>query len=133
MEFLGHKVGNGSMSIPEKRSEALANYTRPTTKRALRAFLGAVSFYRRYVGQLASDTATLSPATSKAAPAKVLWTGEMELAFSNICKSVSCSCLLTIPLPEDTMSIITDASGSGIGGVLQVKREGEWEAAAFFS
>ena len=31
------------------------------------------------------------------------------------------------------MSIITDASGSGIGGVLQVKREGEWEAAAFFS
>ena len=57
----------------------------------------------------------------------------MELAFSNICKSVSCSCLLTIPLPEDTMSIITDASGSGIGGVLQVKREGEWEVAAFFS
>ena len=101
--------------------------------RGLRVFLGTVSFYGCYVGQLASDTATQSPVTSKVAPAKVLWTGEMELAFSNICKSLSCSCLLTIPLPEDTMSIITDASGSWISGVSQVKREGEWEAAAFFS
>ena len=40
---------------------------------------------------------------------------------------------VTIPLPDDTMSIITDASGSGIGGVLQVKRKGEWEAATLFS
>ena len=31
------------------------------------------------------------------------------------------------------MSIITDASGSGIGGVLQVRRDNEWEVAAFFS
>ena len=29
------------------------------------------------------------------------------------------------------MSIVRDASGSGIAGVLQVKREDQWEAAAF--
>ena len=40
---------------------------------------------------------------------------------------------LQLPLPEDTMSIVTDASESGIGGVLQVKRETGWEAAAFYS
>ena len=79
------------------------------------------------------DTATLSPAASKAAPAKVLWTGDMELAFTNICESVSCSCVLQISLPEDIMSIVTDASGSGLGGILQVRREDRWEAAAFFS
>ena len=42
MEFLGYLVGNGSMTIPEKRVEALTGYTRPTTKRGLRSFLGAI-------------------------------------------------------------------------------------------
>ena len=36
-------------------------------------------------------------------------------------------------LSEDVMSVVTDALGLGIGGVLQVKRDGGWEAAAFFS
>ena len=47
MEFLGHLVGEGSMSVPDHRAEALATYNRPTTKKGLRAFLGAVGFYRR--------------------------------------------------------------------------------------
>ena len=55
------------------------------------------------------------------------------MAFHNICACISTSCKLTIPLPQDVMSIVTDASGLGIGGVLQVKREGTWEAAAFYS
>ena len=49
IEFLGHHVEHGYMSIPAKRVEALANYTRPSTKRGLRSFLGAISFYKRYV------------------------------------------------------------------------------------
>ena len=57
----------------------------------------------------------------------------MDTAFTHICESMSNTCILTIPLPEDTMPLVTDASGSGIGGVLQVKRDGEWEAAAFYS
>ena len=133
MEFLGHRVGNGCMTIPDRRVEALRQYTRPTTKKGLRSFLGAVSFYRRYVELLAKDTAMLTPATSKLAPSKVNWTEEMESAFMRIRECVSSSCILTIPLPEDEMSIVTDASGLGIGGVLQVKREGKWEATAFYS
>ena len=133
MEFLGHKIGNGTMTIPQKRAEALFHYTRPTIKKGLRSFLGGVSFYRWYMQLLATDTCVLSPPTSKLAPAKVTWTEDMEAAFHNICESVSKSCLLTIPLPKDTMSIVTDASGSGIGRVLQVKRDSGWEAADFYS
>ena len=81
IEFLGHQIGNGCMSISAKRVEALANYTRLSTKRELRSFLGAISFYRRYVELLVSQTAILSPSTSKLAPSKVLWMGEMESAL----------------------------------------------------
>jgi len=41
--------------------------------------------------------------------------------------------IFVIPLPQDSYSIVTDASGLGIGGVLQVWRDEKWEAAAFFS
>ena len=49
MNFLGYTEENGMMTIPETRAEAILQYTKATTKRGLRKFLGAVSFYRRYV------------------------------------------------------------------------------------
>ena len=82
---------------------------------------------------LAEDTAVLSPSTSKAAHNKVMWTGEMNAAFSAICKSVCNICERCISLQQDKYSIATDASGKGIGGVLQIWRGRNWQAAAFFS
>ena len=133
IEFLGHNIGNGMMSIPEHRVTVLADYTLPTTKKGLRAFLGSVGFYRRYLKQLASQTALLTPLTTKQAPQRVEWTVEGELAFSTICNFVSNMCQLCIPLADDHLSIVTDASGKGIGAILQVRRENEWQPAAFFS
>lgn len=48
----------------------------------------------------------------------------MDRAFVTICKCISDECELTVPLPEDCVSLVTDAAGGGIGGVLQVKRDG---------
>jgi len=133
MEFLGHQVGNGRMSLPSHREEAFWKYTRPHTKKGLRSFLSTIGFYRRYVRQLANHMSVLTPLTSKQAPSKVVWTQKGELAFETICNIISDVCLLCIPLPQDVFSIVTDASGLGIGGGLQVWREGKWEAAAFHS
>ena len=58
---------------------------------------------------------------------------ERELAFHTICHQISQVCTLCIPLPEDVFSLVTDASGLGIGAVLQMKREDQWEMAAFYS
>ena len=133
MELFGHLVGEGTMSIPQHRAEALAAYTKPSTKKGLRSFLGVIGFYRRYVVLLAEQTAVLSPLTAKLAPFRVIWKEECESAFHAICMHISNACTLCIPLPEDVYSIVTDASGLGIGGVMQVWREGQWEAAAFYS
>ena len=37
------------------------------------------------------------------------------------------------PPSRNVMSVVTDVSGMGIGGVLQVQRDRRWEVAAFFS
>ena len=121
------------MCMPEHRVKVLSNYTRPVPKKGLAAFLGSVGFYRRYVSKLADQTAVLTPLTSKQAPLRVVWTEEVMSAFETICKIISNTCCLCIPLPSDTFSIVTDTSGKGIGGALQVKRDNEWEATAFYS
>ena len=92
MEFQGHLVGEGTMAIPQHRVEALAGYTRPTTQKGLRAFLGAIGFYRRYVQLLAEHTAVVSPVTTKLAPSRIVWTEEGKMAFTTICQCISESC-----------------------------------------
>ena len=133
LQFLGHEISSGKISIPKTRTEAMRQFVRPVTKRGLRSFLGAVSFYRKFAKNLARHTALLSPSTSKSAPPKVLWTDSMERAIQEICELMCHNTTLIIPLPSDTFSVVTDASGLGIGGVLQVLRDGEWVAAAYYS
>ena len=108
------------MAIPQHRVEALANYTRPTTKKGLRAFLGAIMFYRRYLELMATHMAVLTPLTSKLAPSWIVWTEVCESTLMSICMHISNCSALCIPLPEDKFSVVTDTSGLGIGGVLQV-------------
>ena len=86
VKFLGHWVGTGKMTVPAHRTEALAKYDKPVTKKGLRAFIGSISFYRRYVENLAAQTAILTPMTTKQAPQRVEWTPEGECAFSHICQ-----------------------------------------------
>jgi len=64
---------------------------------------------------------------------RVVWTKDMEDAFSSIRKFLCQQCVLTILLPSDTFSNVTDASALGLGGVLQVERDGEWKAVAYHS
>ena len=133
VEFLGHYVGHGSMSIPSHRTTALENYTRPRSKRGLRAFLGSVGFYRRYLPKLADWTSVLTPMTSKQAPQTVEWKEDGMSAFDCIRSFFCATPNLCVPLPNDTVSIVSDASGRGVGGVLQVYRQGEWTPSAYYS
>ena len=133
LQFLGHIIGSGEMSIPKARIQALKSYVKPTTKRGLRSFLGAISFYRKFAKDLAKYTAHLSPCTSKSAPSKVIWTESMDDAFHAIRELMCHNTKLVVPLPSDSFSIVSDASGLGLGGVLQVYRDGEWTAAAYYS
>ena len=127
VEFLGHCIGEVKRSIPARRVEAIRSYRKPRTKKQLRAFLGVVSFYRSYVEMLAEETAGLTPSTSKGAPNTVAWTREMDAAFANICGMISTSTELVIPVPDDVVSLVTNASGKGLGAVLQVQKGDVWK------
>ena len=133
MEYLGHLIGMGVLAVPEHRATAMANYVRPKTKRQLRAFLGAVGYYRQFVDGFAQWSSVLTPATSKFAPTVVTWGPEMLEAFNTLRVSLCQCCVLNVPEGEDMFSLHTDASGRGIGATLNVIREGVELPVAFYS
>ena len=133
LEYLGHLIGGGEMAVPEHRATAMAEFVQPRTKRQLRAFLGAASYYRRFVHNFASYSSKLSPDTSKFSPSVVVWSGEKLEAFQKLRVSLVGLCVLTVPCVEDFFVLHTDASGDGIGATLYVRRAEEEKLVAFFS
>ena len=133
LEYLGHQIGNGTLAVPRHRATAMSEFKLPRTKKELRSFLGAASYYRRFVKHFANQSSLLSPATSKLAPSVVIWSEDMLEAFNILKGALVNVCTLTIPSQEDCFSLHTDASGLGIGATLNVMREGEELPVAYFS
>ena len=133
LEYLGHWIGCGTLAVPRQRATAMAKYIRPRTRKQLRSFLGAASYYRRFVKNFANYSSHLSPSTSKFSPSVVVWTGVMVEAFNTLKVSLVNLCTLTIPSQRDCFSLHTDASGLGVGATLNVIRDGEELPVAFYS
>jgi len=131
--YLGHRIGAGSLSVPEHRVSALRDFARPRTKKQLRSFLGSMSYYRRFIPNFADCSSLLTPATSLRAPLRVVWTEEMTTSFCKLISLLCDCCVLFIPAPDDVFTLYTDASGMGIGGCLHISRDSNELPVGFFS
>ena len=133
LEYLGHVIGGGELAVPAHRAAAMASFIQPRTKRQLRSFLGAASYYRQFIHQYARMSSILSPWTSKSAPSVVCWTEEGLRTFQRIRVSLVNVCCLTVPTQEDVFTLHNDASGAGIGATLNVTREDKERPVAYYS
>ena len=124
--YLGHVIGNGVLAVPRHRATAMADFIQPRTKKQLRAFLGAASYYRRFVKGFSNFSSVLTPATSKAAPSVVGWSEAMLEAFRHLKVCLCDVCTITIPSQEDSFVLHTDA-------VLELPSMCSEMPAAFFS
>lgn len=116
--------------------QAIQEYPVPKTVKDLRRFLGVINFYRRFVPNAAKLQAPLNailagPKIKGAHPVNM--TPELLKAFEDIKTSLSNATLLAHPDPSAELAIVTDASDTAIGAVLQQRREANWEPLAFYS
>lgn len=134
--FLGYKVSAAGTQPPECKVQAIQDFPEPKTVKELRRFLGMLNFYRRFIPAAASTQAPLNqllagPKVKGSHP--VIMTPELLDAF-NICKrSLSEATLLVHPDTHAELNILTDASDTAIGAVLQQRSNGKWQPLAFFS
>ncbi len=133
LEFLGHQIGGGVVSVPAARVRAIRDHPRPKTRRQLRAFLGLVGYYRKFVAGFHRWSSILTPHTSTATAGELGWTEPMLEAFHRLCNELCNHVCLYVPCVDDVFMLECDASSTGIGAVLSVVRDGEQLPVAFFS
>lgn len=132
VEYLGHQVGAGKISVPEAKVKAIENYIRPVTKRQLKSYLGLMSYYRKFIGNYAAIAAPLVRQTLDKAPRVVVWTEELGAIFDRLCKLLYDACTLHIPCASDLFVVQSDMSYDSIGACLSILR-GKEELPIHFS
>ena len=121
VELLGHILSSkGIKPIPEK-VRVITNWIPPKNISQLRSFLGAVGYYRKFIKNFALIAKPLFKLLKKGAEFK--WSNEADIAFKILKERLTQSPILVPPNFDKPFIIRTDASRSGIEGVIIQKDE----------
>lgn len=132
IDFLGHQVNQEGVRPLDGKVEAIKSFPKPTTAKALQQYLGMVNFYHRFIP---SAALTLQPLYRALSVSKKLlvWTSDMDTAFSKSKEVLQRATLLTHPRFDAPTSLTVDASDVAVGAVLEQHIDGSWRPLAFFS
>jgi RNase H-like domain found in reverse transcriptase len=116
VDYLGHVIRPGQLSVAEKNTAALKVMTHPTTQTELRSFLGLCNVYRRFVKGLFKIAAPLNILLRKGeTPQLSPLSPEQVLAFDTLRASLLHRPILALPRIEGAFTLDTDASDHQLG------------------
>ena len=121
VEFLGYVVSEGGISADQKKIRAVTEFPTPTDLRSLRAFLGLLSYYRRFIPLFSSIVHPLYNLTRKDSPFE--WTSDCVTAYQQLKTQLTQAPVLAYPQFGKEFLLETDASGVGLGAVLSQKQD----------
>ena len=132
LEFLGHVVDSAGLRPVAQKVQVIQDYPVPDSIRKLRAFLGLVNFYRRFVPHC---SALLQPLTDllRGNKRKLCLDENALKAFNDIKQALVDATLLVHVDPTAPISVAVDASDTAVGAVLQQHVGDEWQPLSFFS
>jgi hypothetical protein len=136
IDFLGHSINAAGSSPLPSRVSAIAEFPRPSNVRQLQAFLCLFNFYQKFIPVASKLILLLTRALrgSFHGDQPLLWSAEMAAAFSAARRALSSSAVLEHPVDGAELSLVTDASSSHVGAVIQQKPSGQgWRPLGFFS
>ena len=104
----------------------------PTTPKQVRAFLGLVGYYRKFIKGFAKIAKPLTLLTRQ--QVKFEWTSEHQAAFVHLKDAIVQAPILHYPNPNKTYIIYTDASDDACGAQLSQEHDGtEFPVAVFIT
>jgi hypothetical protein len=132
VKFLGHIVTRDGVSADPCKVEKVVNWPVPTSTKEIQQFLGLSSYYRRFIKGFADIARPLHRLTERNAVFR--WTRECQSAFDTLRAVLTSAPVLAYPDYTKPFILDTDASNSGIGGVLsQRDANGEERVIAYAS
>ncbi|XP_068097047.1 uncharacterized protein [Hyperolius riggenbachi] len=132
-KYLGYIVGKGLVKPQVNKVEAIQEWPRPVSKKQVRAFLGIVGYYRRFIPNFSTLAAPLTDLTKGRKSVMIQWTGETDKAFMELKLALCQNPVLVAPDFTREFVVQTDASDVGLGAVLSQVIDGEEHPVVFLS
>ena len=131
IKFLGHLVtASGVQPLPDKVA-AIKDWPTPRCLRDVRAFVGLIGYYRRFISGFADKAEPLTRLTKKGT--RFAWTSETDAAYCRLEQAMIDVPTLAYPLPDRPCILDTDSSDMAYGSVLSQVVDGQERPIAYFS
>ncbi|CAF3293289.1 unnamed protein product, partial [Rotaria socialis] len=128
IDYLGHTISQNRITPMKEKIDAILQIKEPRTLAQANKFIGALSWYRKFIPGFATKAAPIHAVTNltKNKRYKFKWSQPQSKAFQEL-KQLLISAPLFLHYPVDNVPLMlaTDASGIGIGGVLQQEIDGK--------
>ena len=132
LNFLGHNIDCHGISPTPEKVQAIREYPQPQSQRQLRRFIGLVNFYHRFLPHCAELMLPLH-SLLKGKSRSITWTDTATASFNATKEALAKATLLSYPSPNAPTCLMTDASDTAVGAVLQQNIKGTWKPISFFS
>ena len=129
--YLGYMIDKEGIHPTKEKVLAIAEAPAPTNVTQLRAFLGLLNFYRRFLPQASSMLEPLNRLLKAKTP--WIWGKEQEAAFAECKNTLLNSSALVHFDPKLPIVVVADSSSYGIGAVLCHLIDGEERPICFAS
>ena len=138
LTYLGHEISAAGMQPGQEGIQNIAVMGYPTTVTGIRKFLGATGYFRRFIKHYACIAEPITTITgcenAKLKNTPVTLTPEAKEAFDTLKKKCMTAPVLAFADLEKPFLLETDASGIGLGAVLQqVQEDGKLHPVAYAS
>lgn len=129
IKFLGHKISENGVEMDYDKVKAMLEYPQPRSPESLATFLGMVSWYTKFLPDLATIAKPLNDIketkqskkeieNNKNKKRKFMWSEECQAAFVEIKRRLTEAPVLAFPSWEHDFSLEVDASDVGIAACL---------------
>ncbi|XP_019417272.1 PREDICTED: uncharacterized protein LOC109328313 [Lupinus angustifolius] len=115
VDYLEHLVSAAGVAMDKSKVQAILDWPLPKSIKKLRGFLGITGYYRRFIKSYATIA---EPLTNLLKKDSFEWTESTTTAFQSLQHAITQAPVLALPNFTLPFILETDASGIGIGAVL---------------
>ncbi|GBG78599.1 hypothetical protein CBR_g27824 [Chara braunii] len=131
LEYLGHYVTPQAIRPLADKIEALRVWPEPTNTTDVRSFMGLAGYYQRFITEYSRIVAPMTRLQSPKVP--FVFDDDARRSFLALKTTMLMAPVLSIYDPTLPTGVTTDASGYGIGAVLEQHDNDDWHPVEYFS